>query len=160
MNNLQQYIDDYKSYQEDDRKARRKGKNATNEFFTPYSIVIRMMDKISSEDWADPTKTFLEPSCGTGNLVVGILYMRIVEYNIDWKQALKTTFALDLVSSNIDEMFGRIDDMLSQLCEDYDKEEAHKIMEEHLVCRDFFTWDFENWRPYTEDELKQLKKKK
>ena len=160
MNKLQYYIDGYKSYQEDDRKARRKGKNATNEFFTPYSIVVRMMDKISSEDWADPTKTFLEPSCGAGNFGVGILYRRIVEYNIDWKQALKTTFALDLVSSNVDEMKERVHKMLSQICDDYDEQLAYDIMSYNFVCSDFFTWDFEEWRPMTEEEIKISKKKK
>ena len=30
----------------------------------------------------------------------------------------------------------------------------------NLVCHDFFTWDFEHWRPYTSDELKQISKKK
>ena len=160
MNNLQQYIDGYKSYQEDDRKARRKGKNATNEFFTPYSIVVKMMDKISVEDWADPKKTFLEPSCGSGNFVVGILYRRIVEYNIDWKQALKTTFALDLVSSNVDEMKERVHTMLSQICPDYNKASASRIMNKNFICHDFFTWNFEEWRPMTEEEIKTSKRKK
>ena len=153
MINLQQLIDNYNSPQTEERKARRKGKDGTkptNEFFTPYSIVIRMMDKISSEDWADPTKTFLEPSCGSGNFVVGILYRRIVEYNIDWKQALKTTFALDLVSSNIDEMKERVHKMLSQLCDNYSRQVASRIMNKHFVCHDFFTWNFEEWRPMTE----------
>ena len=36
---------------EETRKERRKGKNATNEFFTPYSIVKKMCNKISEEDW-------------------------------------------------------------------------------------------------------------
>ena len=159
MNKLQEYIDNYKSYQEDDRKARRKGKNATNEFFTPYSIVVRMMDKISSEDWVDPTKTFLEPSCGSGNFVVGILYRRIVEYNIDWKQALKTTFALDLVSSNVDEMKERVHTMLSEICPDiYNKASATRIMNKNFVCANFFEWDFENWKPMTEEDIKTIKK--
>ena len=29
----------------------------------------------------------------------------------------------------------------------------------NLVCSDFFKWNFEEWRPYTEEELKKLKKK-
>ena len=49
------------------RKARRKGKNGTAEFFTPYSIVKKMCDKISEEDWSNPNKTFCEPTFGNGN---------------------------------------------------------------------------------------------
>lgn len=162
MINLQQLIDNYNSPQTEERKARRKGKDGTkptNEFFTPYSIVIRMMDKISSEDWADPTKTFLEPSCGSGNFVVGILYRRIAEYSIPWKQALKTTFALDLVNSNIGEMKERVHKMLSQICPDYNKASATRIMNKNFVCANFFEWDFEEWRPMTEEETKKAKKK-
>jgi len=31
-------------------------------------------------------------------------------------------------------------------------------MLKNLVCSDFFEWNFDEWRPYTEDELKQIKK--
>ena len=27
----------------------------------------------------------------------------------------------------------------------------------NLVCHDFFTWNFEEWRPMTDDEIKQVK---
>ena len=43
---------------------------------------------------------------------------------------------------------------------DYDEDEAMDIMLRNLVCHDFFTWDFEHWRPYTDDELKLIQKKK
>ena len=46
-------------YDNDVRKARRKASGGTAEFYTPYSIVKRMCDKVSDEDWADPNKTFL-----------------------------------------------------------------------------------------------------
>lgn len=48
---------DLTNYTTDTRVARRKGSGGSQEFFTPYSIVKRMSDKIPDEDWADPTKT-------------------------------------------------------------------------------------------------------
>ena len=33
------------------------------------------------------------------------------------------------------------------------------IMLRNLVCHDFFTWNFEEWRPYTDEELKKSKRK-
>ena len=33
-------------------------------------------------------------------------------------------------------------------------------MLKNLVCSDFFEWNFEEWRPYTEEEFKELKVKK
>ena len=158
--NIKDLIDNYKSFQEEERKARRKGKGGTQEFFTPSEIVIKMMDKIEPEVWADPNKTWLEPCCGSGNFIIGILYRRIKEYNIDWKQALKTLYALDLVDKNVAEMKDRVCGMLSQLCEDFDETEARQIMDKNFICHDFFTWNFEEWRPMTEEEIKQAKKKK
>ena len=42
---------------------------------------------------------------------------------------------------------------------DYDEDVAMDIMLHNLVCHDFFTWNFEEWRPMTDDEIKQSKKK-
>ena len=58
--NIEQFLD-LTNYATDIRKDRRKSKEVNSqEFFTPYSIVKRMCDKVSDEDWADPEKTFLE----------------------------------------------------------------------------------------------------
>ena len=57
--NIQQIIDI--PYVSPEREARRKGSGGSQEFFTPYSIIKRMCDKISKSDWADPEKTFCEP---------------------------------------------------------------------------------------------------
>ena len=52
---IKQFLD-LSKYVTDVRKNRRKGVGGTAEFFTPYSIVKRMCDKISDEDWADQDK--------------------------------------------------------------------------------------------------------
>ena len=156
MITLQQLIDDYESPNTKTRKERRK---KTNEFYTPYSIVKKMMDKISSEDWADTKKTFLEPSFGDGNFIIGILYRRIVEHGIDWKTTLETLYGVELMQDNVDETKERIIDLLNKLNIEYDKDAVYEIMNRNLVCSDFFKWNFEEWRPYTEDELKISKKK-
>ena len=156
--NIQKFIDI--DYVTEDRKSRRKGSGGTQEFFTPYSIVKRMCDKVSEEDWSDPKKTFCEPTFGNGNIILGILYRRIVEYGIDWKTALETCYGVELVESNVYETHGRIIKLFDALGIDYDEDEAMDIMIRNLVCHDFFTWDFEHWRPYTEEELKQISKKK
>ena len=156
MKTLQQLIDDYESPNTKIRKERRK---KTQEFYTPYSIVKKMMDKISSEDWANPNKTFLEPSFGHGNYIIGILYRRIVEYSIDWKTSLETCYGVELMQDNVDETHARIIKLFDALDIDYDEDMAMDIMLRNLVCHDFFTWNFEEWRPYTDDELKKSKRK-
>ena len=150
MIDIQKFIDNYTSYNTDTRLKRRK---KTGEFYTPYSIVKKMMDKISSEDWADPDKTFLEPSFGVGNFIICIIWNRI-QHGIDWKTALDTCYGVELMQDNVDETKERIIDLLNKLNIEYDKDVAYEIMNKNLVCSDFFKWNFEEWRPYREDELK------
>ena len=38
-------------------KSRQYRQKSTQEFFTPYSIVKKMADKISTEDWGDTNQT-------------------------------------------------------------------------------------------------------
>lgn len=128
------------------RLERRKGVGSTQEFFTPYSIVKKMGDKIPESDWSDPIKTFLEPCFGNGQFLLYIIYKRI-NHNIDWKTTLNTLYGVELMQDNVDEAKERILNLLDNLEIDYDKEEAMKIMNHNLVCSDFFKWDFENWKP-------------
>ena len=80
-----------------------------------------MIDKISSDDWADPKKTFCEPSFGYGNFIIGILYRRIVEYGIDWKTALETCYGVELMHDNVYETHGRIIKLFYTLGIDYEE---------------------------------------
>ena len=150
---------------EETRLSRRKGVGSTQEFFTPYSIVKRMCDKIPESDWLDPSKTFLEPCFGNGQFVIMIIYNRIT-HGIDWKTALETLYGVELMNDNVGETYQRVLDLLGDLSFyniiDYNEQDirtALNIMEKNLICHDFFTWNFEEWRPYTEEELKKLKKK-
>lgn len=161
--NIEQFLD-LSNYATDVRVSRRKTKNddgiASNEFFTPYSIVKRMCDKIPPETWADPTKTFCEPCFGNGQFLLFILYRRIAEYGIDWKTALQTTYGLELMADNVQEGRDRVHALLRQISPLYAKSEADSIMDHNFVCHDFFTWDFINWREMTEEEVAQQNKKK
>ena len=142
--NIQQFIDH--DYATDTRKDRRKGKGGTQEFFTPYSIIRRMCEKIPDEDWADPEKTWLEPCIGDGNFVCYMIWNRI-QYGIDWQTALKTLYGVELQLDNVLECHDRVIDLLTKLGIEFDERTARKIMKKNLVCSDFFKWDFENWKP-------------
>ena len=140
---------DLTNYVTDARKKRRKeGKfgGGSQEFFTPYSIVKRMCDKIPDSDWSDPTKTFLESSFGSGQFVVYIVWNRI-QHGIDWETALKTLYGVELMFDNVLECHDRVIDLLTKLGIKFDERTARKIMKKNLVCSDFFKWDFENWKP-------------
>lgn len=143
----------------DSRQDRRKGSGGTQEFFTPYEIVKKMCDKISEEDLSDPKKTFCEPCFGNGQFVIYIIWNRL-QYGIDWKTALETCYGVELMEDNVYETHERIIKLFDALDIDYDEDVAMDIMLKNLVCSDFFEWNFEEWRPYTEEEIKRLKIKK
>ena len=145
------------NYDTDERVSRRKGVGGSQEFFTPYSIVKRMCDKISDEDWADPSKIFCEPCFGNGQFIIYIIYNRIL-HGINWQTALETTYGVELMQDNVDECKDRVIDLLNTLDIDFSEKIAREIMDRNFICHDFFTWNFEEWRPYTEDELKKLNK--
>jgi len=157
--NIEWFLDltGYEQSRLDRRKNNKEGKS-TQEFFTPYSIVKHMCDKVSKEDWADPTKTFCEPCFGNGQFVIYIIWNRL-QHDIDWKTALETLWGIELMKDNVAECKDRICEMLTNICEDFNEDEARLIMDSRLVCHDFFTWNFEEWREMTEDEIKESKKK-
>lgn len=134
------------SYLSEIRLGRRSGTGSTQEFFTPFSIVDRMCAKVSPEEWADPDKTFLEPSFGNGNFLVYIIYKRISS-GLTWQQTLSTLYGVELMEDNVQEAKERICELLDKMEVKYDKAEAMSIMDKNLVCSDFFKWDFENWCP-------------
>ena len=148
--NIEKFLD-LSTYVTDERKERRKNRHNTSikdihEFFTPYSIVKLMCDKIPDSDWADPTKTFLESSFGNGQFVVYIVWNRI-QHGVDWETTLKTLYGLELMHDNVLECHDRVIDLLTKLGIEFDERTARKIMKKNLVCSDFFKWDFEHWRP-------------
>lgn len=139
-----QHLLDLTDYATETRKARRKGSKSTQEFFTPYEIVKKMAEKVSEEVWADPTKTFCEPCFGNGQFLIYIIWKRL-NCGIAVKQVFETLYGVELMADNVAETKERIFNLLNTMQVEYNKEEIHQILDEHLVCSDFFEWDFENW---------------
>ena len=160
MINFQQRIFlSLEGYDTEVRKSRRKTGKSTNEFFTPYSIVKKMADKISEEDWQDPTKTFLEPCAGNFQFICYIIWNRI-QHEVNLKTALETCYCVELMQDNIDEGRARTHELLRSILPEYDPEIADEIMTKNFVVHDFFTWNFNEWREMTEDEMKKYRMKK
>lgn len=42
----------------------------------------------------------------------------------------------------------------------YECDVAMNIMLRNLICSDFFEWNFNEWRKYTSEELKEINNKK
>jgi hypothetical protein len=119
-------------------KARVK---ATGEVFTPTPLVQEILDQFEPEMFADPDKTFLDPSCGDGQFLSEAL-IRKVESGIDFEQALSTLYGVDLMPDNV------------KLCQDRllcGREDLRHIVEQNIVCADGlkYHYRFDGTPPYS-----------
>lgn len=114
------------------------------EVFTPKSLVEKMMDKIPEEKWKDPNSVWLEPTFGSGNMLICMLERRIAS-GVEPVQAVKTLYGVELMQDNVDLCKGRIREVLRANKVKIDKK-VNDIIDHNFVCSDFFKWDFENWR--------------
>lgn len=114
------------------------------EVFTPKSLVEKMMDKIPEEKWKDPNSVWLEPTFGSGNMLICMLERRIAS-GVEPVQAVKTLYGVELMQDNVDLCKDRIREVLRTNKVKIDKK-VNDIIDHNFVCSDFFKWDFENWR--------------
>ena len=81
------------------------------EVFTPKSLVEKMMDKIPEEKWKDPNSVWLEPTFGSGNMLICMLERRIAS-GVEPIQAIKTLNGVELMQDNVDLCKERIREVL------------------------------------------------
>jgi hypothetical protein len=79
----------------------------TGEVFTPEWLVDEMLDKLPHSLFSDPTKTYLDPACGDGNILVRVL-RRKIDNGSTPLQALQTTFGVDIMPDNVQECRKRL----------------------------------------------------
>jgi hypothetical protein len=80
---------------------------ATGEVYTPTPLVQEILDQIPDEQFSDPTKTFLDPTCGDGQFLSEIIIKKI-QAGSTYEQALATTYGADLMPDNCRECIKRL----------------------------------------------------
>lgn len=127
----------------DREKARVK---ATGEVFTPTPLAQEILARLPEEVFTDPTKTFLDNSCGDGQFLSEVL-IRKVESGIDFEQALRTIYGVDLMPDNVELCRERL------LC---GREDLRHIVENNIICADAlrYHYRFDGSHPY-DDETKE-----
>ena len=122
---------------------------ATGEVFTPTPLVREILDKISLDQFTDPTKTFLDNSCGDGQFL-GEVLIRKMENGSTFEQALSTTYGVDLMEDNVELCRERL------LC---GQEHLRHIIEQNIVCADGlrYHYRFDDSHPY-DDEVNAKQK--
>lgn len=87
-------------------EKRIKRRKQTAEDFTPSWLVNEMLDKLPEEVWEEE-KTFCDPACGNGNMLVEVLKRKISK-GINPAIALCTLYGTDIMSDNIQECRKRL----------------------------------------------------
>jgi len=83
----------------------------TSEVFTPTPLVQEMLDKLEKEDptlFSDPTKTFLDNSCGDGQFLSEVVIRKMERSGCSLEQALSTTYGVEFMEDNVIECIRRL----------------------------------------------------
>ena len=105
---------------------------ATGEVFTPTPLVQEILDRLDPSLFQDPTKTFLDPTCGDGQFL-GEVLIRKIENGHPFEQALQSIYGVDLMQDNVDLCRERL------LC---GREDLRHIVEKNIVCHDALTYNY------------------
>lgn len=117
---------------------------ATGEVFTPTSLVNEVLNKLPIDQFSDPTKTFLDNSCGDGQFL-GEILIRKMENGSTFEQALSTVYGVDLMQDNVNLCRERL------LC---GQSHLRHIVERNIVCHDALTYDYSfNGTDLNQDDL-------
>lgn len=115
---------------------------STGEVFTPTNRVQLELDKLAIVDptlFSDPTKTFLDNSCGDGQFL-GEVLIRKVQNGIDFETALSTIYGVEFMQDNVELCRRRL------LC---GQEHLRHIVEKNIVCHDALTYNYLFGQPET-----------
>lgn len=104
----------------------------TGEVFTPFDLVVEIINRIPDIYFSDPSKTFIDPNCGDGQFL-GEVLIRKLENGIDFETALSTIYGIDIMEDNVQECRDRL------LCGRLDL--VH-IVQKNIVCHDSLIYDF------------------
>ena len=117
---------------------------ATGEVFTPTPLVQEVLDEMPQDLFVDPSKTFLDPSCGDGQFL-GEVLIRKIENGSTFEQALSTVYGVDLMQDNVELCRERL------LC---GREDLRHIVERNIVCADGlqYHYRFDGSYPYDDQQ--------
>ena len=110
----------------------------TAEVFTPTPLVQEMLDKLEEQDptiFKDPTKTFLDNSCGDGQFLSEVI-IRKMERGSTFIQAISTTHGVEFMEDNAKECRAR-------LAGPNPTEEVLAIVENNIVHHDALTYHYQ-----------------
>ena len=108
------------------------------EVFTPTPLVKEMLDKLPREVFEDPSKTFLDSSCGNGQFLAEVLKRKMAT-GISHREALDSIYGVELDSANAEKcrlrlILGRRDPVLKE------------IVDRNIICADALDPEHPGWK--------------
>lgn len=107
----------------------------TAEVFTPTPLVQEMLDELPEEVFTDPSKTFLDNSCGDGQFLSEVVIRKMECSGCTFEQALSTVYGVELMPDNV-ELCKR------RLAGPNPTQEILNILEKNIVCADSLTYHY------------------
>ena len=112
----------------------------TAEVFTPTELVQEILDNMDQSIFKDPEKTFLDNSCGDGQILSEVVIRKMERSNCTLEQALSTTYGVELMEDNV------------KLCKERlagpnPTQEILDILDKNIVCHDALTYDYSFGEP-------------
>ena len=112
----------------------------TAEVFTPTKLVREILDNMNQELFKDSEKTFLDNSCGDGQILSEVVIRKIERNGCTLEQALLTTYGVDLMEDNV-----RL--CKKRLAGPNPTQEILDILDKNIVCHDALTYDYSFGEP-------------
>ena len=110
----------------------------TAEVFTPTHMVHELLDKLESENpsrFTDPDVTFLDPSCGDGQILSEVIIRKMGKSGCSLLNAISTTYGVELMEDNVNLCKER-------LAGPNPSEEIIKILDNNIVCYDALKYHY------------------
>ncbi len=126
-------VEECEFHYSEDRDERVKD---TGEVFTPPELINKMLKELDV-DWSNPPqdKTFLDPTCGSGNFLVELAKKGIPPMNI---------YGVDLMQDNVDTTHKRLTKIFLE--KGNTKEDITFHLNRNVVQGDALTYSYDFWQ--------------
>ena len=121
----------------------------TAEVFTPTPKAQEMLDGLEEQDseiFLNPTKTFLDNSCGDGQFLSEVVIRKMEQSNCTLERALSTTYGVELMEDNVKLCKERLAGPKPTI-------KILKILDKNIVCADALTYDYSFGEPVGIEKL-------
>jgi|TARA_B100000902_G_scaffold310113_1_gene299631 hypothetical protein len=112
----------------------------TAEVFTPTELVQNILDNMDQSIFKDPEKTFLDNSCGDGQILSEVVIRKMERSGCSLEKALSTTYGVDIMPDNIELCRKR-------LMGPNPTESIIKILNNNIQCQDALEYDYSFGEP-------------